>query len=74
MPMRNRTFRTNALTALVLLLGLLPAPAQLSTNMQEWMRRLNSEEFRGGPRGAGGGRRGVGRGAGAGDWVEGGAG
>lgn len=72
--MRKQTFRTNALTALVLLLGLLPAPAQLSTNMQEWMRRLNSEEFRGGPRGGGGGRRGVGRGGGAGDWVDGGAG
>jgi len=72
--MRNQIFPRTALTALLLLAGLLPAPAQLSTNMQAWMRRLNSGEFSGGPRGAGGGRRAAGRGAGGGEWVDGGAG
>jgi dipeptidyl-peptidase 4 len=54
------------------LLGALPANAQLSQNMQDWMRRINSGEFTtGGGRGAGGGGRG-GRGGGAGRWMEGG--
>jgi len=54
------------------LLGALPAHAQLSQNMQDWMRRINSGEFSaGGGRGAGGGGRG-GRGGGAGRWMDGG--
>jgi hypothetical protein len=47
-----------AAIAAALVLGTLlvssPAKAQLSTNMQEWMRRLNSPEFR--DDGADGGR------------------
>jgi dipeptidyl-peptidase-4 len=45
--------------------------AQLSTNLQEWMRRINSAEFRGdgAPQGRGRGAR-----AGAGQWVQGGDG
>ena len=68
--MRNRVVGLFVLTTLMVL----PARAQLSTNVLSWMRRLNSGEFSGGPRGGGGGRRGVGRGAGAGEWVDGGAG
>ena len=53
------------------LFGALPAQAQLSQNMQDWMRRINSGEFSaGGGRGAGGGGRG-GRGGG-GRWMDGG--
>jgi dipeptidyl-peptidase-4 len=70
--MRNQIWPRTALTALLLLLGLLPAPAQLSTNLQEWMRRLNSEEFSAGARG--GGLRGGARGAATREWVDGGAG
>lgn len=48
------------------------APAQLSTNLQEMIRRVNSSEFRSGSAGGRGGRRGAsGRG---GQWVDGGAG
>ncbi|HUD83061.1 MAG TPA: S9 family peptidase [Candidatus Saccharimonadales bacterium] len=65
--MRTKSFRSSALTGLLLLLCLLPAPAQLSTNMQAWMRRLSSSEFSGAPGGGG-------RGAEARDWVDGGAG
>ena len=51
------------------LLGATPAHAQLSQNMQDWMRRINSGEFSaGGGRGAGRG----GRGGGAGRWMDGG--
>src|SRR5450432_3068755 len=51
------------------LFGSIPANAQLSQNMQDWMRRNNSGEFSG----AGGGRgaRGGG-GSSAGQWLEGG--
>src|ERR1039457_4881635 len=66
--------RTIVPAALLLtgLLGALPARAQLSQNMQDWMRRINSGEFSaGGGRGAGGGGRG-GRGGGAGRGVYGG--
>src|ERR1039458_1487811 len=66
--------RTIVPVALLLtgLLGALPAHAQLSQNMQDWMRRINSGEFSaGGGRGAGGGGRG-GRGGGAGRWMDGG--
>ena len=50
-------------------LAVVSAQAQLSTNMQEWMRRLDSSEFRGEGFG-GGGRRG--RGGAGGRWVDGG--
>jgi dipeptidyl-peptidase-4 len=66
--------RTIVPAALLLagLLGTLPARAQLSQNMQDWMRRINSGEFSaGGGRGAGGGGRG-GRGGGADRWMDGG--
>ena len=66
--------RTIVPAALLLagLLGALPVHAQLSQNMQDWMRRINSGEFSaGGGRGAGGGGRG-GRGGGAGRWMDGG--
>ncbi|MBZ5621915.1 MAG: S9 family peptidase [Acidobacteriia bacterium] len=53
------------------LLCAIPAAAQLSQNMQDWMRRLSSPEFSGGPGGRGG-RGGRGGGAGAGQWIEGG--
>jgi dipeptidyl-peptidase-4 len=49
--------------------------AQLSQNMQDWMRRINSGEFAGGAAGRGAGRGGArgGRGGGAaGGWLEGG--
>jgi dipeptidyl-peptidase 4 len=51
----------------------IPAHAQLSQNMQDWMQRINSGEFSGGAGGRGG--RGAGRGGrggGAGQWLEGG--
>ena len=59
-------------TALLLacLIGAVPAQAQLSQNMQDWMRRIDSGEFTGGGGGRGGGRGG--RGGGAGRWVDGG--
>jgi dipeptidyl-peptidase-4 len=66
MPLRNRS-------ALALLLfASLPAAAQLSQNMQDWMNRLNSGDFAGG--GAGRAGRG-GRGGGGGTrWVDSGKG
>src|ERR1035441_74433 len=70
--------RTIVPVALLLtgLLGALPAHAQLSQNMQDWMRRINSGEFTGGGGGRGGGRGGGGRGGrgggGAGRWMDGG--
>ena len=72
--MRIKVVGPIVLMALIQLGAPLPARAQLSSNVQSWMRRLNSGEFSGGPRGGGGGRRGVGRGGGAGEWVDGGAG
>jgi dipeptidyl-peptidase-4 len=77
LPMRKKSFRPTALTVLLLFTSLVPAPAQLSTNLQAWMRRINFGEFSAGARGGGGGgggRRGGGRGAGSDDWVDGGAG
>src|ERR1035438_966316 len=67
--------RTIVPAALLLtgLLGALPAHAQLSQNMQDWMRRINSGEFStGGGRGAGGGGRGGRGGGGGGRWMDGG--
>jgi dipeptidyl-peptidase-4 len=72
--MRTKNFRPTALTVLLLLLSLIPAPAQLSTNMQAWMRRINSQEFSGDTNSRGGGRRGGGREPGGELWVDGGAG
>src|ERR1035438_6902031 len=69
--------RTIVPAALLLtgLLGALPAHAQLSQNMQDWMRRINSGEFStGGGRGAGGGGRGGRGGGGGGRWMDGGKG
>ena len=66
--------RTMVSAALLLtgLLGALPARAQLSQSLQDWMRRMNAGEFSaGGGRGGGGGGRG-GRGGGAGRWMDGG--
>src|SRR5262245_56926910 len=45
----------------------LPARAQLSPNLQDWMHRLNAGEF-----GGGGGRGGRGAGPAPGRWIEGG--
>src|SRR5258707_161504 len=63
--------RMNRLAAL-LLLAALPASAQLSPNMQSWLKRLASSEFA-----AGGGAAGVGRGGRGGApgvrWIEGGS-
>jgi hypothetical protein len=53
-----------ALLLLVCTLGSVQAYAQLSQNMQDWMRRINAGEYNGGVRG---GRGGVG-----GQWLEGG--
>src|ERR1700727_1060264 len=65
-----------AVVVLGCLYGAIPASAQLSQNMQDWMRRIDSGEFSGGAggRGArGGGRAGRGgRGGGAGQWLDGG--
>jgi dipeptidyl-peptidase-4 len=61
--------RRNALIPLALagaLFCALPARAQLSPNLQDWMRRLNAGEFGGGGRGGRGGGPAPGR------WVEGG--
>ena len=67
---RPLTGRMSAALLLTALLGVHTATAQLSQNMQDWMRRINSGEFGGrGGRGAGGGRGGRG---GAGRWMEGG--
>src|ERR1035441_10294989 len=65
--------RTIVPVALLLtgLLGALPAHAQLSQNMQDWMRRINSGEFSAGGGRGGGGRGGRG-GGGAGRWMDGG--
>ena len=70
--MRSQLSRRTFVTTAVVLGGLLssiPAQAQLSQNMQDWIRRVNSGEFSGG-RGGGGGRGG--RGGGGGRWIEGG--
>ena len=56
----------------ILLLASFPAAAQLSQNMQDWIKRLNSGEFAGGA-GARGGRGGRGGGGGT-RWVDGGKG
>ena len=51
------TLTRRTMTAAVLLTGLLgglPARAQLSQNMQDWMRRINAGEFGAGGRGGGG--------------------
>src|SRR6516162_2697811 len=53
---------------------ILPTQAQLSTNLQSMMHRINSGEFSGGPRGGGGFRGGRGGGGGQQHWVEGGRG
>ena len=62
--------------ALVLAFGSnsIPAHAQLSTNLQSWMRRINSNEFSGGGGARGGGGGGGARGGrgGGGQWVDGG--
>jgi dipeptidyl-peptidase-4 len=56
---------------LVCLGGFSPLQAQLSQNMQDWMRRIDSGEFTGGEgRGAGRGARGGGRETGR--WIDGG--
>src|SRR5438067_10806148 len=57
-------------TAMLLLFLSLPSTAQLSQNMQDWMRRLNSPEFSG----RGGGRGGRGGGGAGGRWVDAGKG
>jgi dipeptidyl-peptidase 4 len=55
------------------LIGAIPAHAQVSQNLQDWMQRINSGEFAGGAGGRGGrgGGRG-GRGGGAEQWLDGG--
>ena len=71
-PALNSTIAAISIAAC--LLCALPAQAQLSQNMQDWMRRINSGEFNegGGGRGArGGGRAGRG-GGGGGQWLDGG--
>src|SRR5215469_2033623 len=68
--MRLSSFSAAALFSVI---AAIPAPAQISTNLQNWMQRINSGEFAGNA-GAGGGRgagRG-GRGGGAGQWLDGG--
>src|ERR1035441_4417454 len=71
-PMPSALARRTILPVALLLTGLLgatPAHAQLSQNIQDWMRRINSGKFSaGGGRGAGRG----GRGGGAGRWMDGG--
>ena len=57
--------------AALVLAAPLPSPAQLGTNLQQMMRRIDSGEFRGDP-GPGRGRRGGGGGIGR--WVDGGNG
>jgi dipeptidyl-peptidase 4 len=67
----NRAMPAPILVALICaaLLGANRASAQISTNLQDMMRRINAGEF-GGARGGGGGRGA--RGGGAGRWIEGG--
>jgi dipeptidyl-peptidase-4 len=55
-----------ALAVLGYLCGSIPAHAELSQNMQDWIRRINSGEF------SGGGRGGRGGGRGGAQWLEGG--
>jgi dipeptidyl-peptidase-4 len=63
---------TTALIFLSLLFSV-SSHAQLSTNMQAWMRRLNSSEFRSDAAGGrGGGGRGARGGGAGGRWIEGG--
>jgi dipeptidyl-peptidase-4 len=58
------------------LLSALPTHAQISTNLADWMKRLNTGEFggAGGRGGGGGGRGGRGGGGGVGRWIDGGRG
>lgn len=63
--MRYRQFRATTIVMMLLLVSAIPASAQLSQNMQEMLKRINSPEFSGGGRG--------GRGAG-GRWIDGGRG
>jgi len=72
--MRTKSFGPSVLALLLLLISLLPAPAQISTNMQDWMRRLNSNEFSGAMNSRSGGGRGGGREPRGELWVDGGAG
>ena len=55
-----------AVAVLGYLFGSIPAHAELSQNMQDWMRRIDSGEFSGGGRGGRGGR------GGGPQWLEGG--
>jgi hypothetical protein len=59
---------------LVSAFSIIPIEAQLSTNMQSMMRRINSGEFSGEFRGGRGSRGGRGGGGGQQHWVEGGRG
>jgi dipeptidyl-peptidase 4 len=59
-------------TTLGVVLGAVPAFGQLSQNMQDWMRRINSGEFASGAGGGRGGGRGGRGGGGSGQWLEGG--
>ena len=62
--MPARTLQRMMMVAILILLGSMPAPAQLSQNMQDMLRRINSGEFGGGRGGPGSGGR----------WVDGGQG
>ncbi|HTX33591.1 MAG TPA: S9 family peptidase [Bryobacteraceae bacterium] len=70
--MSTRFFRPIPLALVLIAIGANAAFAQLSQNMQSWMKRLNSGEFSGGAGGRGG--RGGRGGAGGGRWVDGGKG
>jgi dipeptidyl-peptidase-4 len=68
-PLRELVFRALAITGLLVSI---PTEAQLSSNMQSMIRRINAGEFGGDARG-GGGARGA-RGGGLRRWIDGGSG
>ena len=62
--------RLGAIAVWLTAAGAVWGQGQLSQNLQDWMRRINSGEFAGGAAGGRGGRGG--RGGGGGGWLEGG--
>jgi len=62
--MRHRQFRATTTVIILMLVSAIPASAQLSQNMQNMLKRINSPEFSAGGRGGRGGAR----------WIDGGRG
>jgi dipeptidyl-peptidase-4 len=72
--MRTKILHPAVLIGLLLLLSIFPAPAQVSTNLQAWMRRFASGEFGGSPTNRNNRPRDARRAPERIEWVDGGAG